>query len=482
MKNYRYILFLAVMALLASCREQLVTDDPTLLLRFSQDTVRFDTVFSSTAGQEASATLQVMVYNDHREAIVIDRVWMEAGKEFSVNVDGESDLDRLTRLQINGGDSLFVFVRVGIATQGQDGPLWHSDALHMHLSTGITQTLYMEACGQDVIRIRSTKGRSDFASYRFAADKPYLIYDTMVVGNLTIDAGAQIYMHNGASVYVTGDLEANGTMEEPIVFAGDRLDRLFDSVPYRFASGGWDGIYLVADHQARYDLKYVDILSGNVGLYCYSEQTDQLPQLRMEGCRIHNHAAYGLVLLNVDAEVVNSEISNCRSYCVYCQGGEHRFVHSTVASYYGNTNIRIHSEWKDESAAVYINNLPKTAPQTITGFENCIITGYLSNQVVVATPFDRYYPAVWRGNYLKTDTLRIPHASANVYWQESDTVEVFRNTYYKYKQYQYYDFRLDSVSPAIGIGDPQVALSYPTDRVGMPRSERVDAGCYQYSE
>ena len=204
--------------------------------------------------------------------------------------------------------------------------------------------------------------------------------------------------------------------------------------------------------------------------------------MHLNGCRIHNHAAYGLVLLNTDAEVVNSEISNCRSYCVYCQGGNHRFVHSTIASYYGSSNIRIHSDWKDESAAVYINNLSKDKPQTITGFENSIITGYLKNQVVVATPFDRYYPATWKGNYLKTDTLRIPHAFNNVYWQDSDTVAMFRNTYYELHKYVYYDFRLDSLSPAIGIGDPQTALSAPFDRINKPRAERIDAGCYQYTE
>lgn len=480
MRQTIYIILVCVCAVLAGCREEHVSSDPSKVLRFSQDTVQFDTVFTSVQGQEASATLQVIVYNDNKEALLIDRVWQENGRMFHVNVDGESDLGRLKQLQINGGDSIFVFVRVGIPTQQEDGTLWHSDELHFHLSTGGTQTLYMEACGQDVIRIRSKKRRSDYSTYRFEAHKPYLIYDTLVVGKLTMEAGARIYMHNGASIYVGGDVSATGTAEQPIRISGDRLDRLFDSVPYRFASGGWDGIYLIADKAATYELNYVDILSGNIGVYCASEQKENLPMLKMNGCRIHNHAAYGLVLLNTDAEVVNSEISNCRSYCVYCQGGRHRFIHSTIASYYGNTNIRIHSEWKDDAAAVYIDNLRKDKPQTVTGFENCIITGYLSNQVVVATPFDRYYPGVWKGNYLKTDTLRIPHAGHNVYYQEGDTMPVFRNSYYEYGKYRYYDFRLDSLSPAIGIGDRESALLYSRDRAGVSRSERVDAGCYQY--
>ena len=200
----------------------------------------------------------------------------------------------------------------------------------------------------------------------------------------------------------------------------------------------------------------------------------------MNGCRIHNHTLYGLVLQHVDALVTNTEISNCASYCVYCDGGKHDFVHSTVASYFGYTDIRIQSAAKEDAAAVFIDNLGKSAPATTTSFYNCIITGYRHNQLVVATPFDKYYPGIFIGNYLKTDTLAMPHADANTYWQKTDTVPVFRKDFYKYKEYIYYDFRLDTLSPAIGIGDSIAALPYPTDRNGVSRANRKpDAGCYQ---
>jgi hypothetical protein len=186
------------------------------------------------------------------------------------------------------------------------------------------------------------------------------------------------------------------------------------------------------------------------------------------------------VLLNTDAKVTNTEISNCASYCVYCAGGTQDFIHTTIASYFGATNIRIQSAAKDDAAAVYIDNLSKTV-QTTTSFYNSVITGYLSNQLVVATPLDRYYPGVFKNNYLKTDTLRIPHAQANVYWQKTDTAKVFRNDYYRYKEYVYYDFRPDSLSPLRGIGDSITAEPYPTDRNGVSRAfMRPDAGCYQY--
>ena len=474
-------LFLFILCVFAfiSCREYHVSNDPTLRLVFSCDTLSFDTVFTA----QGSSTAQLMVYNNNASAVEIDRVWVEDGTSFHVNVDGEPQLNQLTDLAINGGDSMFVFVRVEIDPTDENSPVLVNDRLCFHLTNGATQQVELEAYGQDVIRIgQAGCGRTEVNSIDFKAERPYLIYDTLVVGNtMKMQAGATIYMHSGACVYALGNVSAKGTQDKPIVIRGDRLDRLFDSVPYSYAGGSWNGIYLQAEKPRTYQFEYVDILSGNIGLYCYSVGSLGLAKLTMNGCRIHNHTLYGLVLLNTNARVSNTEISNCASYCVYCAGGTHEFIHSTIASYFGYTNIRIQSVAKQEAAAVYIDNLSKTMPATVTSFYNSIITGYLPNQLVVATPFDRYYTGAFVGNYLKTDTLSIPHAAENVYWQKTDTANVFVNDFYKYKEYVYYDFRLDSLSPAIGIADSLLALPYPTDRDGNSRAlVKPDAGCYQY--
>ena len=445
-------------------------------LSFSTDTLSFDTVFT----QQGSATMQLLVYNRNANAVAIDHVWLANGTAFRVNVDGEQQLERLTDLHINGGDSMYVFVRVEINPTGNNHPVLVCDQLRFHLTSGVTQEVQLEAFGQDVTRLR----KRTLPSYTFTADKPYVLFDTVIVnGSLTMKAGATIYMHQGACLFALGDVTAQGTIDAPVLIRGDRLDRLFDSVPYAYAGGSWNGIYFQTETPRTYQLEYVDILSGNIGLSCISTCTDVLPSLHMNGCRIHNHTRYGLVLSHVDALVTNTEISNCASYCVYCSGGEHRFIHSTIASYFGYTNIRIQSVAKEDAAAVYIDNLSKTAPHTTTSFCNSIITGYLANQLVVATPFDRYYPGEFIGNYLKTDTLAIPHAHNNTYWQSTDTTAVFRNDFYRYKEYIYYDFRLDSLSPAIGIGDSIIAIPYPLDRNGVSRAETIpDAGCYQHEK
>ena len=245
----RYILVLCplsiVLCYFTGCNQYKVSDDPTLRLSFSHDTVRFDTVFTA----QGSTTMQVKVYNRNSNALLIDRVWMENGQFFRVNIDGETRPNLITSMQLDGGDSMYVFVRVAIDTLHQNNPVLVSDDLHFHLSGGATQSINLQAYGQDVERIgKAGCGTTEFPrSFTFTADRPYLLFDTVIInGQMTIRPGATLYMHQGACLMVYGNVSASGNPDQPIRICGDRLDRLFDSVPYRFAGGAWDGIYLIA--------------------------------------------------------------------------------------------------------------------------------------------------------------------------------------------------------------------------------------------
>lgn len=479
MRKGLYILCL-LLAMVA-CRQNIVSDDPTLRLTFSHDTVLFDTVFTTLG----SSTKRVMVYNPNEDAVCIKQVSMREGKYFRINLDGENQMDELRDITLRGGDSLFMFVRVYIDPLNEDNPVFLEDDAVFSVN-GTVQQINLQAYGQDVERIKVPTD-SIISTLSLTNNKPYLLYDTLNVGHLTIEAGATIYMHAGAGIYVYGSMTANGTKEKPIIFRGDRMDRLFDSVPYRMASGQWDGIYLLHNKEMlppTYTLEYVDILSGTIGLYVYSEATGLLlPNITLKNSRIHNHSAYGMVLQNVNAEVVNCEISNCASYCVYLAGGKHKFVHNTIAAYYGYpyTDLNIHTNiLAEDVAAVYVNNLSKNKAKTESSFYNCIITGGRKNNLVVATPLPDYYEGRFEGNYLRCDSLDKIYAKNNVYASESDSC-VFKNIYYLYKEYHYYDFHLDSLSPARGIADSVAALYYPIDRDGEHRKTKPDAGCYEFS-
>lgn len=479
--SWKGVVLLLAMLQLYACQENTISNDPTLQLTFSHDTMLFDTVFTAMG----SSTRKIMVYNPNKNAINIEQVCLQNGDYFHINLDGENNIDKLRNLTIRGGDSLFLFVRAYIDPQAEDSPVLIEDKIAFGVN-GKTQQITLQAYGQNIEKIQGTKGLKIYPSLHLTNTKPYVIYDTVVVnGELTIDPGTTIYMHEGALMHAYGNVHAMGSKDAPIIFRGDRTDRLFDSVPYRMVSGQWDGLYLLYDGQGstpEYQLNYVEVLSGSVGLYAYSSDMYKCPYMSLKNSRIHNHSIYGLILQNIDAEVVNCEISNCASYCVYLAGGKHEFVHNTIASYYGfpYTTINIHTNpIAEDVAAVYINNLSKKMAKTQSSFKNCIITGGRKNNLVVATPLPDNYEGCFIGNYLRADSLPADFATNNVYATEADTA-VFNNIYYLYKEYHYYDFGLDSLSPARGIADSITTLSYPIDRAGHQRKAKADAGCYEF--
>ena len=466
----------AVVCLLSSCRQEQVSYDPSLRLTLSTDSLDFGLVFTGYG----TSTRRVVLRNTNANALTIDRVTMRDGRFFHVSVDGEADASRWQALTIRGGDSAFIFVRAYIDPLEQNAPLMVDDEL-LFSYNGNTTALRLYAIGQDVTLLEKWEYLAD---RHFTADKPYLVQDTLLFRkDLIIDAGATFYMMNNAAIIALGDVLSDGTLDAPVVFRGARTDNLFDSVPYAFASGQWQGIYLLQDAQKApntYTFRYTDILSGNVGLFSQAEAAAALPTLEMDGCRIHNMAVYGVVCLNTDATITNSEISCCASYGVYLQGGTHTLVHNTIAAYFGYpyTNLNIHSTGRDDVAAVYINNLSKSSAPMQSYLYNNIITGARSRCLVLAAPLPDAYRGVFRGNYLRADTFRLPQFEQNVYAGDDDTV--FVNNHYLYKEYRYYDFHLDSLSPAIGIADEDVAATYPLDRDAYTRTPSPDAGCYQH--
>ena len=482
MKGKRNILCLLVMLVamvllaLTSCNNN--PQDTSANLTFSVDTLTFDTVFTD----RGSATKIVMLRNETKTPLLIDRVTQADGTSFRINLDGEDSLAFLKNISLPAGDSLFLFVRATIDPLKSNSPVLVTDQLTFFLSNGNRRVLQLEAYGQDVTLIDSLVV---YGNRTFSAEKPYLVRRYIASApeaTVTIEKGARFYMHKDASVVFYGPVNAVGTTDEPILFCGDRLDDYVPGIPYLYVPGQWAGIYLYdEDYMApTWQLENIRILSAVNGLFCYGKSYTKRPTLTLHNARIHNHDQYGLILLNTDAVVTNSEISNCASYCIYLDGGNSTFIHNTIASYYRNTiynsSVGLYDTPREDVAAVYIDNLTKHQ-DTRVSFYNNIITGVRANQLVIADPFPDLYQGEFRGNYLKTDTLHLPNAENNVYYQDSDSV--FINDYYA--DYQYFDFRLDSLSPARGIADSLIAKQFPFDLLGNPRIT-WDAGCYVYTE
>lgn len=445
-------LLLMLTCMLAGCKNEIITDNPASRLVFSCDTLTFDTVFTSIG----SSTQRVMLRNPNANAIRIDRVMQDNRNEFSINIDGENDLNALSGKVIRGGDSIYIFVRVYV------NPSAHTEALRVEdnlriVANGTERVLHLEAYGQNIHLIHTDSLFTSLRNYTFTSDLPYLIYDTVVLtGTTHIQSGARLYFHKGASLQVNGSIHAEGTETQPIILLGDRRDYLFENVPYSYAAGQWTGVIIVEPEELymprQYRFAYTHIISAEYGLFALSYAQQPKSQLTLDHCRIHNHSAFGLVAQNIHSDVYYSEISNAASYLVYLAGAKHTWDHNTVANFFNSTNIRVQNIGLNRNLPVLtVDTAYDATSMAELTIKNSIVTGL--NRKYIHYVVDSFM--------LGSIPTHAPDSFPTCYVAADTTGHLFRNTYFEYKVYDYYDFRLDSLSPARQIGEDQ-----------------TDAGCY----
>ena len=448
------------------------------LLQFSTDTVRFDTVISTVG----SSTRQLMVYNRNAEGLRIASVRLHRGNgtPFRVNVDG-TYLDpeagaRAFGFEVRGGDSIRVFAEVTLPASGQDEPVALDDTLMFTLESGVEQGVILSAVGQDAYMWR---GRVIASDTLLEAGRPIVVYDSLSVApgaTLSMAPGVELYFHDGASLWVDGRVVAEGTLEQPVVFRGDRTDRMFDYLPYDNTPSRWGGIRLRASSVDN-RFSYVDIHSASYGIACDSSSTT-VTKLTLENSVLHNIGGEGLGLYHCRAYVGNTQISNTLGHCVAVVGGWAEFVHCTLAQFY---------PWDaGRGDALYLANqwLAMDYPLEHAHFRNCLVTGYADD--------------VMRGN-LKDEPDTLDYCFANCVLRTVESADTARFVGVTYEpsaeepsweeQFRLfdtdnflYDFRLDSLSAARGKGAPEWVGNYPADRYGIarPANEAPDAGCYEY--
>ena len=454
------------------------TTDRSALLAFSTDTVQFDTVISTVG----SSTRQLMVYNRNGEGLRIASVRLHRGNAtpFRVNVDGsylepESGA-RAFDFEVRGGDSIRVFAEVTMPSNGQDAPVAMNDTLIFTLESGVEQGVIFSAVGQDAYMWH---GRVIEEDTLLKAGRPIVVYDSLSVApgvTLSMAPGVTFYFHDGANLWVHGRVVAEGTMEQPVVFRGDRTDRMFDYLPYDNTPSRWGGIRLRASSMDN-RFEYVDIHSASYGIACDSSSTESV-KLTLANSILHNIGGEGLGLYHCRAHVANTQISNTLGHCVAVVGGWAEFVQCTLAQFY---------PWDaSRGDALYLANqwLALDYPLEHAYFLNCLVTGYADD--------------VLTGN-LKDENDEVDYRFANCVLRtvESDDAARFVNITYEKpgeegtgdKQFKLfdtdnflYDFRLEASSVARDKGADEWALEYPTDRYGINRTADTapDVGCYEY--
>ena len=116
-------------------------------------------------------------------------------------------------------------------------------------------------------------------------EKPHVIYNSILVDSgktLEINAGAQLYFHSGSRLYVNGTLNINGTLNEKVVFQGDRLEDFYDNKP-----GQWEGIHFLKGSVSN-RIRHVQIKNSIVGIRVDSLPENNDSSLVLRSCEVFN--------------------------------------------------------------------------------------------------------------------------------------------------------------------------------------------------
>jgi hypothetical protein len=470
---YKTLWWVGFLGVLLACNEMddSYSTNPNHRLGFSVDTLSFDTVFTTIG----SATRQFMVYNANAEPLMIEGVRLANGeKGFRLNVDGRSGKS-FSNIRILAKDSLYVFVEVTVDPAHADSPLLMEDRLDFTVN-GKTQSVCLQAYGQDAHLYKG--GFSLLRDTLWTAERPYLVYDSLVVDSgvtLTIEKGASLYMHSKAKWVINGTLKASGTPDEPITFRGDRLDNLLTDIPYDRVANQWDGIYFGAGSFGNV-MDYVVVRNGNQGLQ-FLESVPGQPKITISNSQITNMEQTVLSAVNCHIESVNTEFSNARGSILALSGGNYHFIHCTLVNYY------LLSPGRQGLPALGL----KSGDSLKVVFDNCIIDGSFSEGdkplkgELLIDPSDGGELS-FRFNHCAVKTMQASDtAFVNVRFIHKDNP--VRYKFIGNAQNNLFDFRLDSCEAAVGKADPGIAARYPLDRFGVDRTasgDGPDIGACEY--
>ena len=481
MTKYVYALLALIALLMSACSDDdSFSSSQNNLLTFSTDTVRLDTTFSRVP----TATRSFWVYNRSGDGIRTS-VRLQHGNQtgFRVNVDGlylgATEGYQVNDVEIRKNDSVRVFVELTSPENLQQEPTLVEDDLIFSLESGVQQKVNLNAYTWDAELLRNVVVNSDST---FRTDKPVVIYGGLTVSEgatLTLQPGTTLYFHQDAAIAVHGRLVANGTAEQNVVLRGDRIDHMFDYLPYDRVPGQWQGVHFYEESYEN-ELNYVDLHSAYDGIVCDSSSVERL-KLTLYNSKIHNCQGAGLLAYSSVVDVYNTEISNTLGQCAAFIGGAVMMRHCTLAQFYpfdANRGPALHfaNEYLGTDFPLYQFDV-----------YNSIITGYADD--VVMSDFSETAAATFHFDHCLLRTPEVTDEETRllltdvIYEDVKDTISGGgKNFRLLDTDNLIYDFRLRKGSKAINAGAKLEGGYSDNDRMGMRRDDEPDMGAYEYIE
>ncbi len=470
----KFILFVFLFASFFSCEREFVYRGGEEGLILSTDTVMFDTIFTSIG----STTQNFRIYNPYDEDLVIDGIELTGGDEssFRLNINGYAESE-LNDVRVRAKDSLFIFVEVTIDPDqvNSNSPIVVSDSIIISTRER-RQSVKLIAYGQDVILLKKEK----IETQTFTKDKPYLISEFIVVDSsqtLTIEAGARLYFQKDACLLVFGSLKVKGTKDEPVLFAGHRLEEWYEDKP-----GQWGYIHLLPGSSGT-TFDYAVIRNGLMGIIADSVGLNDDEPLLINNTKIEHISSFGLLAQSAGIKVTNSLFGDCGTHSLAITvGGDYEFTHCTFANYFAwsfrsTPTVFINNYYMNEQNNVSIVPLKKAS------FRNCILFG----RNVGELGFDLRYPdgdlIGLQPKYLFSSCLLKVSEDMDIS-DKDHFVDVIKNEDPFFINPFEYNYQLDTLSVVKDVANTEFASEVPTDILGVNRfdDDGPDIGLYERLE
>ena len=375
------VLVMAAMVLpwgLTSCeKESFVRDGGGVKLEFSVDTLTFDTVFTTIG----TTTRMVTVYNRSNDNMRLSWVTLDGGYDsrFRLNVDGDTSMVARD-VEIEAGDSIFIFVQANINPNDATTPFLVEDAIRF--SNG--QRLLLTAYGRNAI-YHITPADSAWlriGSETWTAGKPHVIVGNLLVSEdctLRLMAGTEVYFGNNAMLIIdsAARMVAQGTAEEPVLFTSLRHDGW-----YSFLPGQWQTIWFY-NYSIGNVIDHAVIENGTGGLRGYPGS-----QLTVSNTVVRNMSDCGIIGQGATITGRNLLVYDCLCDLTVLIGGSYDFRRCTFANYWSYSVRKIEN--------VVLSNCMNTATGIVGGdllqadFTDCIIWGSYSRGEVLLSAIEGY--------------------------------------------------------------------------------------------
>lgn len=431
--------------------DEIVTREPGVSLSFSQDTVLFDTLFTS----RQSITRNLKVYNPGEKAVETTiRLAEGDGSAYNVFVNGQAGIT-FEDVRLRGGDSLLILVEAMIDPQDENMPFLVEDSL-LFLTNENQQTVQLRSWGQDAHYITSWQILGDTS---LLADRPYVVIDSIRVreqGRLSIPAGTEIYFERGANLWIDGSLLVEGSPEQPVLFTHTRQDGA-----YANASGQWQGI-LFGEQSLGNAIRYATIRNAEVGIFMSHADDDTIPDLTISNTIIENMSVNGILAANADIDAYNLRISHCIVNTVGNFGrGYYRYTHCTFAN-----DVVTFSR---EGPTLFFADTLLANPQISQPFQlilqNNIVWGSRDSELSIITEMPDSRLSI-RHNLIKSDEIELAEADGNILNEDP-----------QFSDPAVYVYTLDSTSAAIDQGELTFVKK---DLAASERDAQPDIGAYEF--